>query len=267
MAGTMNKTAISWTTATWNPTTGCSKVSEGCRHCYAETISLKFGRSLKPWTAINAAENVIEHPDRLRAPYKLKEPSRIFVNSMSDLFHEMVSPEFRARVFEVMVDLPQHTFQILTKRPELAAAWPGPWPANVWMGTSVEDHRVAHRIDTLRGCRAQTLFLSCEPLIGPLGPVNLEGIKWVIAGGESGPHLKDGPANPRWMRHEWARELRDACLDLDIAYFFKQSSGTRTEMGTALEHEDGSFWEWQQFPDNMAAPVCVKPAPSAIARA
>lgn len=260
MTNVMNHTAISWTDATWNPTTGCSKVSEGCRFCYAENMSLRFGWSKKPWSAANAAENVIEHPERLRKPYSLKVPSRIFVNSMSDLFHEQVSDEFIARVFEVMADLPQHTFQVLTKRPERAATWPGPWPVNIWQGTSVEDARVLHRVDSLRRCGAQTRFLSCEPLIGPLAGLNLDGIHWVIVGGESGRHLKDGPANPRWMDHAWARDIRDRCVEAGTAFFFKQSSGLRTEMGTALIEVDGSRWKWQQYPGQLSAPERVSAA-------
>ena len=275
-------TAISWTDETWNPTSGCSHVSDGCRACYAETISLKFGFSTLPWTARNAAENVKLHPDRLRKPYTWRKPSRVFVNSMSDLFHEQIPDDYIARVFEVMADLPQHTFQILTKRPERMATWPGPWPANIWAGTTVEDSRVLGRVDELRKCPAAVRFLSCEPLLGPLDGLDLSGIDWVIAGGESGMHLRDVANRDRWMVMDWARELRDLCVlgnhldccpvehavadgnvtnlpvcDCDghsVAYFFKQSSGYRTEMGTLLPHEDGSYWEWHQFPGEMTPP-------------
>src|SRR3972149_6740308 len=158
----MNETAISWTNVTWNPVHGCSKVSEGCRNCYAEALSLKRGWTKKPWTQPNAAENVMLKPAKLRDPYKIN-------------------------------DLPRHTFQILTKRPGRAASWPGPWSPNIWMGTSIEDQRAAHRLDDLRPCQAQTLFISFEPLIGPIADVNLSGYAWAIVGGESGPHRRAIP--------------------------------------------------------------------------
>ncbi|HZU78208.1 MAG TPA: phage Gp37/Gp68 family protein [Dehalococcoidia bacterium] len=257
----MNGTAISWTNATWNPTTGCSRVSDGCRHCYAEALSLRFGWSTKPWTAGNAAENVVLHPERLRHPYRLKRPSMIFVNSMSDLFHEQVPDAYIAQVFAVMAATPQHTYQILTKRPERAAAWPGPWLPHMWMGTSVEDARVTHRIDTLRTCGARIRFLSCEPLLGPIPGIDLHGIDWLIAGGESGWHMKS-PDNPRWMRQEWARALRDACVAQHTAFFYKQDSGPRTELRPWLVEEDGSCWEWHQLPGHLTPPRLVT-APAA----
>jgi protein gp37 len=253
------RTGIRWTNATWNPTTGCSKVSAGCKFCYAETLSLMRGWSKLPWTPANAAANVVLHEDRLRAPYKWREPSRVFVNSMSDLFHERVPDDFIARVFDVMSDTPQHTYQILTKRPERAAAWAGPWRANIWMGTSVENEAVMHRIDALRPCAAQTLFLSCEPLLGPLSNIDLHRIAWVIAGGESGFHLREPRFKRRWMRMEWARELRDACVEAGVAFFFKQDSGARTELRPWLVEEDGSRWRYEQFPNEpLAAPVRVE---------
>jgi protein gp37 len=242
-------TLISWTDETWNPATGCSHVSDGCRFCYAETLSLRFGWSTKPWTHRNAPENVVLHPERLRKPYSWKNPSRVFVNSMSDLFHEQIPDAFIAQVFAIMADLPQHTFQVLTKRPERAAFWPGPWPPNIWMGTSVEDRRVLGRIESLRLCDAQTRFLSCEPLLGDLGRLDLCGIHWVIVGGESGRHMSRHPE--RVMDHAWARSIRDQCVVQGVAFFFKQSSGVRTEMGTELLEEDGSTTTWQQFPRHM----------------
>jgi protein gp37 len=235
-------TKIRWTNETWNPTTGCSRVSAGCKHCYAEQLSLRFKWSEKPWTARNAHLNVRLHPDRLRKPYSWREPRRVFVNSMSDLFHPLIPDEFIADVFKVMCALPQHTFQILTKRPERAAGWSGPWPANIWMGTSVEDERVVRRIDELRECGACTRFLSAEPLLGPLGKVDLTGIDWVIVGGESGPGY-------RRMDHEWARGIRDACVEAGVAFFFKQDSGPRTEMRPWL---DGMIWE--QYPGDVRPP-------------
>ncbi len=244
-------TAIAWTNETWNPTTGCSRVSDGCRFCYAETLSLKMGWSKKPWTAVNAAENVILHPDRMRKPYGWKAPKRVFVNSMSDLFHDQIPDAFIARVFTVMNDLPQHTFQILTKRPERAATWRGPWGPNIWMGTSVENRKATSRIDLLRQCAAQVRFLSCEPLLEDLGDVDLTDIHWVIAGGESGPHMPQHPE--RWMDHAWARSLRDQCVAQDVAYFFKQSSGLRTEMGITLQEVDGTAVLWREYPQERLA--------------
>lgn len=251
-------TKISWTNETWNPTTGCSRVSEGCRFCYAERLSLKFGWSPKPWTRANATENITLHPERLQKPYTFRRPVRVFVNSMSDLFHELIPAAFLTDVFRVMVDLPQHTFQVLTKRPERAAAWPGPWTPNIWLGTSIESPRELDRLDALRASAAAVRFLSCEPLLAPLGPLDLTGIHWVIVGGESGAHLRQHPA--RVMDHAWARQIRDECVRQRVAFFFKQSSGVRTETGTALLHEDGSVWEWHQYPGALTVPRQVSPA-------
>lgn len=235
-------TKIRWTNETWNPTTGCSRVSAGCEHCYAEQLSLRFGWSSKPWSARNAAVNVQLHPERLQKPYSWRKPRRVFVNSMSDLFHPIIPDEYIERVFAVMCDLPQHTFQILTKRPERAARWQGPWPDHIWMGTSVENERAASRIEILRGCPAAVRFVSAEPLLGPLGDLDLEGIDWVIVGGESGP-------GHRTMNHSWARTIRDACVEQRVAFFFKQDSGPRTEMRPWL---DGRVWE--QYPGNLVTP-------------
>lgn len=240
-------TLISWTDETWNPTTGCSRASDGCRFCYAETLSLRFGWSKKPWTHNNAVENVVLHPERLRKPSSWKTPKRVFVDSMADLFHEQVPDDYISRVFEVMAAHPQHIFQVLTKRPERAASWPGPWPFNIWMGTSVEDRRVIGRIEHLRRCEAKTRFLSCEPLLGDLGLLDLSDIHWVIAGGESGQHITRHPE--RVMDHAWARALRDQCGAQGVAFFFKQSSGIRTETDTMLIEEDGTTSEWHQFPE------------------
>jgi protein gp37 len=243
-------TKIRWTNETWNPTTGCSRVSAGCKHCYAEALSLRFKRSAKPWTARNAHENVVLHPERLRKPYAWREPKRVFVNSMSDLFHELIPDEYVRQVFDVMADLPQHTFQVLTKRPERAVTWPGPWPDNIWMGTSVEGRKELHRVDALRSCGAQTRFLSAEPLLGPLAPLDLVGIDWVIVGGESGP-------GHRTMDHKWARGVRDECIEQGVAFFFKQDSGPRTEMRPWL---DGMVWE--QYPGDLRPPYTVALAPA-----
>lgn len=249
----MNVTKISWTTVTWNPVHGCSRVSEGCRHCYAEVLSLRRGWTHKPWTGPNAAINVQLKPHKLREPYKLKAPSRVFVNSMSDLFHELVPDSYIAKIFQVMNDLPQHVFQILTKRPKRAATWYGPWTPNIWMGTSIEDRRVLGRLDRLRPCEAKVKFVSFEPLIGPVGrDVDLTGYAWVIVGGESG-------AGFRPMPHSWAREILDVCVDQNVSFFFKQSAAFRNEVGSSLMHEDGRFYVWKQWPDEMRQPTLAQP--------
>jgi protein gp37 len=246
----VQKSIISWTHLTWNPTHGCSVVSEGCRHCYAADISLKYKMTTLPWTGANAAVNVTLKPHKLVEPLKIKEPSRIFVNSMSDLFHKQIPDDYIRQVFDIMNRCPQHIFQILTKRPERAAMWQYGWQPNIWMGTSVEDMRVAYRIDALRLCPAQVKFISAEPLIAPLYNLNLSGINWLIVGGESGQQFRPMP-------HAWGRLLRDQCHDYQTAFFFKQSSAIRTEFGTSLKHEDGTFWQWQQFPGDYRTPVMV----------
>jgi protein gp37 len=266
-----DNSAIEWTDASWNPVTGCSKVSEGCRNCYAEALSLRFGRSKKPWAAQFAAENVVLHPDRLGYPLKWKEPRRIFVNSMSDLFHENVPDTFVVKVFDVMRQAPQHTFQVLTKRPErmrelvgrwtekyalrmleeggMACQWPLP---HVWLGTSVEDQKSADaRIAKLLETAASVRFLSCEPLLAPInlcqamsaptdhehGPTCREwlaGLGWVIVGGESGPRHRP-------FDLDWARDLRDQCQAAGIPFFFKQVGGRTPKAGGRLL--DGRTWD------------------------
>jgi protein gp37 len=258
------KTIISWATHTWNPATGCSKVSEECAHCYAETLSLRRGWTTKPWTVPNAPDNVRIHPDRLRFPFKVKldpgdlvhakYPLRIFVNSMSDLFHPEVPDDFIAETFEVM-NHPANAgriFQVLTKRPERAAQWPGPWGPNIWMGTTCGHRNTMHRIDALRATAAQVRFVSGEPLLTPLAGLNLAGIHQVIAGGESG-------AGYRPMDMAWCREIRDAAVSQGAAFFFKQDAAFRTETRCYLVEADGSCWQWRQFPHDLSPPVQVQP--------
>ena len=247
----MKKTRIGWTTRSWGISHGCSRVSEGCDRCYAERISLENGWTKKEWTHENAAENVQLKPQRLTEPYRLKEPSIIFVNSMSDLFHKEVPDSFIAEVFKVMNACPQHVFQILTKRPRRAARWQGAWTGNIWQGVSVENRKTLFRIDQLRECPANVRFLSLEPLLEPLGELDLTGIHWVIVGGESGPGFRP-------MEHTWAREIRDQCLDSDVPFFFKQSAAFKNETGTELEEADGTKTTWQQFP-----PMPPPPPPEA----
>lgn len=211
---------IEWTEMTWNPITGCTKVSEGCRHCYAERLALRL-RAMGNRRYVNGFD-VTLHNDLVDLPRRLRQPRLIFVNSMSDLFHEDVPEDFIARVFDTMAACPQHTFQVLTKRSrrlkEMAQQLP--WSKNIWMGVSVEDKRVLGRIDDLRQVPACIRFLSCEPLIGPLNNIELAGISWVIVGGESGP-------GARPMNHEWVKSLLDQCQRADVAFFFKQWGGVR----------------------------------------
>src|SRR5439155_13729421 len=219
-----DRSAIEWTEATWNPVAGCSKVSPGCAHCYAETLSFRFGRSVKPWTPENATENVVVHRSRLEQPLRWRRPRMIFVNSMSDLFHELLPLSFVQEVFSVMTASERHTFQVLTKRPERAREIADQlhWPKNVWLGVSIENSRYTWRADVLREIRAAVRFISAEPLLGSLfemgprrAPLDLSGIHWLIAGGESG-------AGYRPVHVEWVRELREACASRSVAFFFKQ---------------------------------------------
>lgn len=208
---------------TWNPVTGCTKISQGCKHCYAE-------RMAKRLTAMGSARyrngfEVTLHPDLLDVPRKWRQPRVVFVNSMSDLFHEDIPDEYIARVFATMRECPQHTFQVLTKRAERLASLADklPWPANVWMGVSVEDARVASRIDGLRAVPAAVRFLSLEPLIGPLDNLALQGIDWAIVGGESGPRARP-------MKREWVTSILRQCRAAGVAFFFKQWGGVRKDM-------------------------------------
>jgi protein gp37 len=225
----MNETTISWADYSWNPTRGCSHASAGCQNCYAERIATQYQHTEYPWTAEYADENVSVHPEKLDEPYSIDDPAFVFVNSMSDLFHSLVPDAFIEDVFAVMRNCPHVVFQILTKRPGRAAHMPLDWPENVWMGTSVEDERVTERIDLLRECDAETLFISFEPLIGPVGTVDLSGYDWAIVGGESGPD-----AERREMDHAWARAIYRECREQDVAFYFKQSSARKSEQGTAL---------------------------------
>lgn len=211
---------IEWTEATWNPVTGCTKVSAGCKNCYAERLAARL-------QAMGSARyrrgfRVTLHEDVLDLPRSWRAPRRIFVNSMSDLFHPDVPLSFIRRVFKTMADCPQHTFQILTKRSDRLRTLEGklPWAENIWMGVSVEDSRVLYRVDDLRAAAATVRFLSCEPLIGSLAGIDLTGIHWVIVGGESGP-------NARPMNIQWVREIFRACRREKVPFFFKQWGGVR----------------------------------------
>jgi protein gp37 len=214
---------------TWNPTTGCNKVSAGCKFCYAERMSKRL-KAMGQKKYQNGFQ-ITTHPEALKVPYTWKKPQLVFVNSMSDLFHPEVPLEFIKDVFKVMQDNPKHRFQLLTKRADILAEYSPllDWPENVWMGVSVEDERVVHRIDSLRKTGAFIKFLSLEPLIGPLPNLNLQGIDWVIAGGESGPKARP-------MEESWVTDIRDQCHEAGVPFFFKQWGGVnKKKNGRTLE--------------------------------
>jgi protein gp37 len=231
---------IEWTDATWNPVTGCTKISPGCANCYAETFAERFrgvpnhpyeqGFDLKLW------------PNRLILPSTWKKPKRIFVNSMSDLFHKDVPSEYILEVFEAMNKANWHQFQILTKRHErlLELSPQIPWAPHIWMGVSVESQEYVHRVDYLRKTAAHLKFLSVEPLLGPITDLDLSGIDWVIVGGESG-------RRPRKLQEEWVKSMRDQCHHAGVAFFFKQWGGSnKKKAGRIL---DGRTWD--DMPSNM----------------
>ncbi len=250
-----SKSSIEWTDATWNPVTGCSKVSPGCQHCYAQTFSERFrdvpghpfeqGFDLKLW------------PARLRLPFLWKEPRMIFVNSMSDLFHEDVPDEFIKGVFNTMAHANHHVFQVLTKRSERMVNWikqnfaDSTLPNHIWLGVSVENQNYLRRIRHLQGISACVRFISCEPLLGPIRFISrdLDGIHWVIVGGESGPKAR--PMDPQWVR-----DIKDQCEDVGLAFFFKQwgtfnAQGERVGKKNAGSCLDGRTWK--QMPNSYNA--------------
>jgi protein gp37 len=229
------KTAIEWTNATWNPMTGCTQISEGCDNCYAlllaqtKTREIYLRRLPVKDTTENRANPFAPRfwGDRLDQPLRWKTPMRIFVNSMSDVFHAHYSLNQIARVFDVMHEASWHQFQVLTKRPEraLRLADELPWGPNVWIGTSIENMKVAKRADSIRQISQATVrFISAEPLLGSLDQLNLDGIEWVIGGGESGPHHRE-------CREEWALSLRDRCVEQGVAFFWKQWGGRTPKAG------------------------------------
>jgi protein gp37 len=228
------ESAIEWTETTWNPVTGCTKVSPGCDHCYAFTFAERW-RGVKGHPYENGFDLQLR-PERLGLPLRWKRPRVIFVNSMSDLFHRDVPDEFIAQVFGTMEQAHWHTFQILTKRPARAARLAAQlsWPENIWLGTSVETQRYLWRVAALRRVGAALRFLSCEPLLGPLGRLDLSGIGWVIAGGESGWGFRPPEA-------DWFREIRDACLADGVPFFFKQWGGRYPTAGGRVL--DGRTWD------------------------
>jgi len=241
-----NSTAIEWTDATWNPVTGCTKISGGCDHCYAERFSERFRGT--PGHPFENGFDLTLRPERLQQPLRWRNPRMIFVNSMSDLFHKEIPNAFIGNVFETMERANWHTFQILTKRSSLMRNFlrrrysHNSGPSHMWFGVSVEDSSKKSRIRHLQDAPAGVRFLSIEPLIGPMGTLDLTGIDWVIVGGESGP-------GARPMEREWVREVRDQCRDSKVAFFFKQWGGLRPKSGG--RKLDGR--EWSQFPDIGAA--------------
>jgi protein gp37 len=242
----MAATAIEWATDVWNPSTGCDRMSPGCAHCYALDLAArlkrmgkaKYQRDGNPRTS-GPGFGLTLHDHVLELPLRQRRPRTYFVNSMSDLFHEDIPAEFIARVFDVMERARWHTFQILTKRGERLAEL-GPhlsWPDNVWMGVSIENRRFVYRADLLRKVDAAVRFISAEPLIGPLEGLDLAGIDWLIAGGESGP-------KHRPVKEEWLLSLRDHCKEAGVAFFFKQWGGRRpTSNGRLLGGR-----EWSELP-------------------
>jgi len=211
----MGKSKIEWTQVTWNPTTGCNKVSQGCKNCYAEIMS----KRLQAMGVKKYKNNfkVVEHPNSLQEPSNWHKPRLVFVNSMSDLFHKDVSTDFIKQVFKVMNENPKHTFQILTKRAKRLLELNSElnWTPNIWMGVSVENNDVLERVEYLKQIDAKIKFLSIEPLLGPVEDLNLEGIDWVIVGGESGSGAR--PMNP-----EWVQQIHIKCIVADVPFFFKQ---------------------------------------------
>lgn len=215
----MAQSSIEWTEMTWNPTTGCNKISAGCKYCYAEVMSRRLQAM-----GIDKYKDGFKlrlHEDALLIPYGWKSPKIVFVNSMSDMFHKDVPLSFIQKVFKTMNENPQHTFQVLTKRSDILLKYHKElnWTHNIWMGVSVEDNRVKNRIDDLRKTNARTKFLSCEPLIGPLSKMNLKKIDWIIVGGESG-------RTPRPMDVNWVLDIQQQCKMAKVAFFFKQWGGT-----------------------------------------
>mgnify|MGYP000645703432 CR=1 FL=1 len=250
----LNETIISWTNKTWNVWSGCKEVSAGCGRCYAKTIA----ESKKGSPAFPNGFGLTYRWHRLNDPLKLKEPHKIFVNSMSDLFWKEVTNEDILRVWEVMnkchLGKIGHVFQILTKREQRLLQMDREgllnWTPNIWQGVTIENKASLYRMEALKETKAQTKFISFEPLLDDLGPIDLSGIDWAIVGGESG-------RNYRPMEQSWARNIRDQCVEQGVAYFYKQDSAPRTETRPWLVEENGDRFKWEQMPGNLSEPVRV----------
>jgi len=239
MAG---KTSIEWTECSWNPVTGCSKVSPGCNNCYAERMARRFQAMGQPKYLNGFALTL--HEDSLKIPFNWKRPSIIFVNSMSDLFHEEVPLSFIKKIFDVMCRSPHHIFQVLTKRSERLAKLSAKlsWSPNIWMGVSIENSDYTYRINNLKKTGAKVKFLSLEPLLGLIPVLKLAGIDWVIVGGESGPKA-------RKMKKDWVIRIKNQCLDAAVPFFFKQWGGTnKKKAGRILE---GRYWNAMPEPKHF----------------
>lgn len=240
--------SIEWTDATWNPVVGCTKVSPGCKHCYAETLTERF-RGV-PGHPFERGFDLRLVPNKLQEPTKWRKPKKIFTCSISDLFHEGIPFDYIKAVFEVMVAADWHTYQVLTKRSDRLnqIAERLPWPEHVWMGVSVESGDYVKRISDLLATPARVRFLSLEPLLGPLPHLQLDGIDWVIVGGESGPKAR--PMDPAW-----AREIREQCTSAGVAFFLKQLGGARKKRGGDEAVLDGRLWH--QFPPRLSEVYAV----------
>lgn len=231
------KTSIEWTDTTWNPVTGCTKISAGCKHCYAERMAMRLQKM--GCSGYEDGFNVTLQPHMLGAPLKWKKPRTVFVNSMGDLFHEYIPLSYIQKVFDVMRRASRHRFQVLTKRSEHLTTLDVQlkWTPNIWMGVSVETDKYRFRIEDLRKNHAYVKFLSFEPLLGPLPNLNLKEIDWVIVGGESGP-------SARPMKKEWVIDIRDQCINVGVPFFFKQWGGTnKKKAGRLLEDRT-----WDEMP-------------------
>lgn len=250
----MNKTEIIWTTATWNPVSGCHPVSEECRYCYARSLAEQKRGTL----AFPVGFDIALKPHKLREPHSMRKPTLIFVNSMSDLFLDEIPDSYRDQILDVIESTPRHIFQTLTKRPENAVRYfsTRKVPKNLWLGATVGGAPWKERIATLQSIEAATRFISVEPLIRPLGPVSLDGIHWVIVGGESGFHLCDPTIaekralvrkDPKagWVaredRMDWVREIRDQCVEQKVAFLFKQWGGSKGHLAGRML--DGRIWD------------------------
>ena len=251
-------TAIEWTNATWNPVTGCTKISPGCDNCYAERFSERF-RGVKGHP-FEFGFDLTLRPERIGQPLKWSRPKMVFVNSMSDLFHKDIPLDFVERIFDTMEQADWHVFQILTKRSSrmqkfINARYAGGMaPGHIWLGASVENGRQLSRVRHVQRTAATVRFLSIEPLLGPIGEVDLTGIDWVIVGGESGPRARP-------MKIDWAREVRDQCLNAGIAFFFKQWGGIRPKSGG----RDLDGREWNDLPTAVASEHGPTPAIKRVA--
>lgn len=243
-----NGTTIEWTDATWNPVTGCTKISAGCDHCYAERFSERFRGT--PGHPFESGFDLTLRPERLEQPFRWRAPRMIFVNSMSDLFHKRIPESYISAVFETMENANWHIYQVLTKRSSLLKKFINnryrdrSAPTHMWFGVSVENQQAKSRIAHLQTANADVRFLSVEPLIAPVGTLNLNGIDWVIVGGESGPRARP-------MRKEWALDIRNQCVVAGVAFFFKQWGGRSPKSGGRLLEGQ----EWNQFPSRSHRPA------------